>query len=160
MSQQNTGAQFTISDYIRQLQKDMDFAIERSGSYFKGFAVKNGTEGGEEYLPSYKCEGNYKMSEIFQIDKDCLPDLQQLGSDDINKLALKMEKLWNSYHFYADFPNALPIEDKYRLMRDKWDCNVKLASRGESHIEFCHNGPHDCQFNGYCTICNDLQDED
>ncbi len=160
MEHQQVRNQYTITDYVLQLVKDVDTSIAKSSAFFKRFAYKNGTDVNEEFVPSYKCEGVFKMSELFEISQQALPQTEKLNDEDVAQLAKKLEQLWNAYHFQADFPNALPIRQKYTLMREKWNCEVKLASRGETHIEFCHHEPKNCRFNGYCTICNDLKDED
>lgn len=159
MKQLKADTKYCMNDYLIHLHSDVQQATERADSFFKRFNVINATED-LPFVPEYKCEGIFKMSEIFSISKEALPEENLFDDIQVKQLTKKVERLWNAYHFFADFPNAVQPREKYRLMRDKWDCDVKLASRGETHIEFCHHGPGNCQFKGYCTICSDLKDEE
>jgi hypothetical protein len=150
---------YTMHDYVAQLLEDIEEATHRSGQYFRQFHSSVHENEPDYLLPLYRCEGLFRMCDIFGISRKSLPEDSSLCDLSVSRLALSMERLWNSYHFYGDFPNLSDARLRYKLMRDHWDKEVKLVSSGESHIEFCHHCQETCRFNGFCSICSDLTDE-
>lgn len=81
---------------------------------------------------------------------------QNLPEVQISFLYSEMKRLLNAYCFYADFPKGLPVEFKYRLLREKWDEEVVYTGEGMNYCEFCDYEPSRCPFpEGFCG-CRDF----
>lgn len=96
------------------------------------------------------------LSYIVSIDKGLLPDVNLLSEEQLLLLYDEIEKMLIAFSFFLDFPENLPIKEKYRVLRDQWDKEVVYIGSGHNYLEFCHYFPEECPFpEGYCS-CKDF----
>lgn len=92
-----------------------------------------------------------KLSYIVSIPKETLPSAGQLSGHQLTFLYHEMTQLLSAYGFFFDFPENLPIEEKYKVLRDQWDRELVYTGSGESYLEFCNYEPDRCPFpEEYC----------
>lgn len=144
-------------DYLDQLLEDLEANTVRAESFFKDHLP-------DPLIPSehapYKSLRLVTFEELFGICREALPPLAQLSHSEISVLSYKLIKLLESWHFHIDFPNLLPEREKYQIILHNWQIPYKLAVNGETHIDICLSNTDKCPFTGYCSICEDLNDED
>ena len=98
------------------------------------------------------------ISAITSIETEAIPRISKLTDAQITFLYAEMTQLLNAFGFYCDFPKDLPVEQKYILVRRKWDDNVVYSGSGMTHFEFCDYEPARCPYpEKYCR-CKDLDD--
>ncbi len=99
------------------------------------------------------------LAEIVGVKKDQLPPIKQLTYNQSVRLVATILELLASYKIFADFPNLLPADKKYQLLHKSWNMSITLQGK-EHHIDFCHYTLEDCPYQGFCTICDELNDEE
>ncbi len=107
----------------------------------------------EKYIYG-KSEPLYKIT---GIATEMFPPPEKLSTLQQEKLALEMEALLLHHNFMADFPVALPQNQKYAFLRNIWDQEQVEVSFGTVHIEFCDFETDNCPFPGYCTTCEEIK---
>ncbi|MFH2141480.1 MAG: hypothetical protein ABIJ97_03590 [Bacteroidota bacterium] len=149
-----------MDKYITQLIEQFQESAKNVGKpsvRAKDFDLDNELE--EEdfiYVEQYIYGTPKPLSEIFGIEKICLPDDEKLTDEQVDILANEAEKLWNAYHFYPDFPKTLPARLRYRKLREYWDDKQVFVGVGEIHVEFCDYEEENCPFPGYCKTCEEI----
>ncbi|MBI4645186.1 MAG: hypothetical protein HY738_00995 [Bacteroidia bacterium] len=86
------------------------------------------------------------------IGKECLPDDSMLNDRQVKILAKEAENLWNTYHFYPEFPDNLPARIRYRKMREEWDKEQVYVGAGRIHVELEEFPDMDYDMNGSAKI--------
>ncbi len=99
------------------------------------------------------------VSAITGIDADMLPPPEKLSYKQQALLTVELEKLLNSKHFALDFPQSFPADRRYPFIRKFWSENHVEMSVGTSHIEFCSYEKESCPFPGYCTTCDEIDEQ-
>ena len=99
------------------------------------------------------------VSEITGIDADMLPPPEKLSYKQQALLTIELEKLLNNKHFALDFPQSFPADRRYPFIRKFWSENHVEMSFGTSHIEFCSYEKECCPFPGYCTSCDEIEEQ-
>lgn len=148
---------YHFRDYLDQLLEDLEANTARADSFFKEFNP-------DATLPSehapYSSPGLVSFEQLFGLSKEAFPPVTQLSPSELTVLTYKMQRLLTSWHFYMDFPNLLPDVEKYKIMVNHWANSVRLAVSGESHIEICFSNTDKCPYSGYCSICDELNDDE
>jgi len=49
------------------------------------------------------------------VDKEIFPPIDQLEDDEIKVIVEKILEVWEAYHYFADFPEGLPIRIAYSI---------------------------------------------
>lgn len=102
-----------------------------------------------------------KISTITSIPSESFPPADRLTTDaQISFLYDEMKRLLNAFCFFADFPEGLPDEIKYRLLRKKWDDKVVYTGAGMTCFEFCDYEPKRCPFPEEFCSCKDYDFDD
>ena len=97
---------------------------------------------------------------ITGIDAGAIPPAEKLTEEQATFLYQEMNRLLNAYCFYADFPEGLPADIKYRLLREKWTEKAVYTGSGMTHFEFCEYEPENCPFpEGFCG-CTEFWDDE
>lgn len=101
-----------------------------------------------------------KISEVTTIESSKLPPPDKLTEDQKGRLSRELEMLLKHFSFILDFPEGYPDHLKYPFIRDFWDEEHVPLSFGENHIEFCDYEKENCPFPGYCTVCQEFEEEE
>lgn len=101
-----------------------------------------------------------KLSFIVGIKQESFPPVNRLNEHQITLLYDEMKRLLAAYCFYPDFPEGLPTEEKYKVLRDEWNMELVYTGEGESHLEFCSYEPDECPFPEKYCWCRDIEVED
>ncbi|HKL14960.1 MAG TPA: hypothetical protein VJ915_04960 [Balneolaceae bacterium] len=101
-----------------------------------------------------------RIAVITGIDTQAFPPVSKLNDAHTTILYDEMTRLLNEYGFYADFPAGLPAENKYVLLRTKWNDKLVYTGNGMTCIEFCDYEPVRCPYPEKFCQCKDLDDFD
>lgn len=101
-----------------------------------------------------------KISTITSIPTESFPPADQLAEAQVSFLYDEMKRLLNAFCFYADFPEGLPVEIKYRLLREEWEKEAVYTGDGMTCFEFCDYEPERCPFPEKFCGCKDFDFED
>ncbi len=157
-----------MEKYLEQLIEDIREATKEAPVPGELWSSVNMDDPGEvedmAYVEQFFYGTPQKLSAIVGIEKIQLPPLEKLktlpGSQILARLVMEMGVLLKAYHFVPDFPEGLPIEVKYELLREIWDSEEVYVGAGEVHIEFCNYYPDACPFpQEYCE-CRKLAEEE
>jgi len=97
-----------------------------------------------------------KISTITSIPSESFAPSEQLTETQISFLYDEMKRLLNAYCFYAEFPKGLPVDIKYRLLREKWKDKAVYTGEGITGFEFCDYEPKRCPFPEKFCECKDF----
>ena len=97
-----------------------------------------------------------KIATITSIPTESFPPAEQLTETQISFLYDEMKRLLTAFRFYPNFPEALPDEIKYRLLRKKWEDKAVYTREGITGLEFCDYEPKRCPFPEKFCECNDF----
>lgn len=97
------------------------------------------------------------ISVITNVPSESFPPIEILSEAQASFLYDEMKRLLNAYCFFADFPEGLPIEIKYRLLRKKWEDKVVYTGEGMTCFEFCDYEPDRCPFPEKFCSCIDFE---
>ncbi|TVP97865.1 MAG: hypothetical protein EA359_19030 [Balneolaceae bacterium] len=101
-----------------------------------------------------------KISFITGIDTIAFPPPDKLTDVQITFLYDEMKRLLNAFCFYTDFPEGLPVEIKYSLLRKKWDDKAVYTGEGMTVFEFCDYETDRCPFPEEFCSCKDYDFDD
>jgi len=150
-----------MQHYVEQLIEDLHRAtwnIKKPHEIWEDVDPNNEVELEDiSYVEEYFYGKQIKISDITGIERKLLPVPKKLTIEQRALLAVELEKLLQVFHFYLDFPETYPDEQRYRFIRDFWKEKRVALSFGESHIEFCDYDETHCPFYGYCTTCKEIQ---
>ncbi len=143
--------------YIDQLIGDMQEAKNRPRPQKMSLPPElEFVRGAEEYLYGEL----YEMGNLFGLKKMQFPPVEKLNPEQIKKLVLEFEQLWQAFNFYPDFPDGLPETIKYKILVDYLEHKTTYVTQGNNHFEFCTYDPDSCPFpEEFCT-CKDFEIED
>lgn len=96
------------------------------------------------------------ISTITNIPSESFPPVEKLAEAQASFLYDEMKRLLNAYCFFADFPEGLPVEIKYRLLRKKWEDKAVYTGEGMTCFEFCDYEPGRCPFPEKFCSCKDF----
>jgi hypothetical protein len=144
-------------DYLDQLLEDIEEAGIKAQPFFRDHLPDPQIP--SEHAP-YKSLGFVTFHDLFGITREALPPADQLSSSELTILSYKLIRLLETWHFYFDFPNLLPDKEKYKIICHTWNSPYKLAVHGETHIDICLSNTDKCPYVGYCSICEELNDEE
>jgi hypothetical protein len=140
--------------YIQELIKDIEDIINHCGNSYSFDNWLN-------QMPSSTLFGNpKKLEEITGMPKDALPPEEQLNNKEKAQLSKSLEKLLETFHFIADFPEKVPSEERYKHLRSVWNSQQVYLGMGENHIEFCEYDNNTCPFPKYCDLCNEIKEQE
>lgn len=100
------------------------------------------------------------ISVITSIETQEFPQVNRMTDAQVTFLYAELTQLLNAFGFFADFPQELPIDIKYKLLRQKWDDEFVYSGSGMTHIEFCDYEPTRCPYPEKYCWCKDLDDFD
>jgi len=101
-----------------------------------------------------------KICDVTTIETSKLPPPGKLTDDQKGRLSRELEMLLKHFSFVLDFPEEYPDHLKYPFIRDFWDEEHVPLSFGENHIELCDVEIEYCPFPGYCTFCQEFEEEE
>lgn len=99
------------------------------------------------------------ISEITEIDPKLLPPKEKLTQEQQALLSTELEKLLQHFHFYLNFPDDYPAHLRYPFILKFWEEEHVPLSFGEDHVELCDFNEENCPFVGYCTVCEEFNEE-
>ena len=143
--------------YINQLIDDMREAKKRPRPQKMELPPElEFVRGAEEYLHGEL----FEMGSLFGLKKMQFPLVEKLNQEQIKKLVIEFEQLWQAFNFYSDFPDGLSNEIKYKILVDYLEHKTTYVTEGNNHFEFCTYNPESCPFpEEFCT-CKDFEIED
>lgn len=146
-----------ISKYVNQLVDEIQHAkITNGSSVHVSYSMAGNEPGYDEHLSAIHI--TKPLAKIAGIEKVQLPPVAQLSDQQAEILVDQIMDLLGTRRIYSDFPNLLPAKKRYKLIYDYWDKEVTLKGK-DHHIDFCHYSLDNCPYQGYCTICDELNDD-
>ena len=150
--------------YIEQLIEEMQLAMDNRPipeKLWEDVDFDNPAEMEDmAYVEQYINGTTEQLSKILGIDKIQFPPLEKLTSTQAATIYKGMEELLQAFNFHPDFPDNLPLINKYQVLRAQWEMEVMPVSAGISHLEFCDYEPAACPFPlKYCT-CKAFEEEE
>ena len=100
------------------------------------------------------------VSVITGIETENFPPAEKLTETQTEFLFSEMMRTLHAYCFDADFPKGLPVELKYKLLRDKWNEKAVYTGEGFTCFEFCDYEPSRCPFPEEFCGCKDFDFDD
>ncbi|WP_340102723.1 hypothetical protein [Rhodohalobacter sp. 8-1] len=100
------------------------------------------------------------LAVITSIDTQAIPPGNKMTNAQTIFLYDEMTRLLSAFGFYADFPEGLPVEQKYSLLRQSWDDKFLYTGDDITCFEFCDYEPSRCPFPESFCRCKDLDDFD
>lgn len=150
--------------YIKQIIEDIEEAkkmVPLPSDIYDG--LDEDTDKGEiedlSYIEQYLNGPEKKIEDITGIKKELLPPPEKLTEGQIEALTKALISLWKAFYLVPDFPEGVPDRIKYPLLRDYCEHETKHTTMGEVHVEFCDCDPENCPFEGYCSICKEIEKE-
>lgn len=101
-----------------------------------------------------------RIAVITGIETCSFPPRTKMTDAQTTFLYDEMSRLLSDYGFYADFPSGLPVEQKYKLLRQKWDDKFVYTGDGMTCFEFCDYEPDRCPYPETFCHCKGLDDYD
>ena len=99
------------------------------------------------------------VSQITGIEHEQLPPPDRLNEKQQTLLAVELENFLSHFHFALDFPANYPIHLRYSFIKNFWTEKHAAMKFGTSHIEFCYYEKEECPFPGYCTTCDEFEND-
>ncbi len=153
-----------MNRYVEQLIEDIRRAgemappdVETATDLDEDEALEQHFADVERYIAG---ETDGTLSTITGILTDTLPQPEKLTPAQLSRLVSELVILLNKWNFYPEFPDKLPDELKYRALLGVWDDEQTYAKSGMMHLEFCNFDPESCPFTGYCTVCDEVANDD
>ncbi|MFO8235545.1 MAG: hypothetical protein R6U04_09105 [Bacteroidales bacterium] len=150
--------------YTRELIEEMREAVRISQRLKKHLDCEESTSfymGKNAYLYRSNHYGNpIKLEDIIGIPTEVLPPEHLLNNDEKAQLSRLMEELMNIWNFSPEFPEALPDYLKYKHLKKIWASEQVYLGMGINKIEFCNYNKANCPFPGYCTFCNEIEEQE
>jgi len=147
--------------YIEQLIEDLhrsSWNVKKPHEIWDEIDQDNPNDADDiSYVEEYVYGKREKISKITGIKRKLLPPPEQLSDEQLERLAIELEKFLEMFHFHLDFPQTYPHMLRYRFIRDFWKQKHVALSFGENHIEFCNYEEDNCPFPGYCNICKETE---
>ena len=100
------------------------------------------------------------LAVITSIDTKAFPPGNRMTNAQITFLFDEMTRLLSAFGFYADFPEGLPVEQKYSLLRQSWNNEFVYTGDDMTFFEFCDYEPGRCPFPESFCRCKDFDDFD
>ena len=149
--------------YIQQLVEDLREAagkVPEPGPMWDNVDMNNPAEVDDiAYVEQYFEGPREKLSSIVGIESVKLPPLERLTESQVAHLCSELTALLLAYHFVPDFPDGLPDNLCYKLLREHWDDEHVFVGAGESHIEFCEYVVEECPFPDEFCDCRRVNEE-
>ena len=148
-----------MEKYVRQLLTDLQEAKSRKPEKPNVrvlYPDHPAIEFGLDYIAEWEMNPYIPIPELLGIQTIEFPNVEKLTKIQIEELVDGILELWQEFNMYADFPNKLPVDIKYKVLLSYWNESVQYISKGILHISFCNCIPEECPFGiSYCT-CKDL----
>lgn len=100
------------------------------------------------------------LEEITGIPANSLPPFYLLSDKQKAELSNAMEELLEAWGFIADFPEALPSTERYKLLRGIWTTHQVYIGTGYTYIEFCNFDRNNCPFPKHCNMCKEIDKQE
>lgn len=150
--------------YTRELIKEMCEALAISEKLKKRLGNDEDIPffmGKNAYLSRSKKFGNpLKLEDIIGIPTEVLPPDHLLTNDEKAQLSRLMEQLMNIWNFYPEFPDELPDSVKYKHLKKVWESEQVYLGMGVNKIQFCNYDKTNCPFPGYCSFCDQIEEQE
>lgn len=154
-----------LDRYIAQLVEDLRYSAENLPD--PNVVAEFDEESLPEELKMFADVERYmhgkakKIAIVTGIETEKFPPAERLNEAQISLLVSEITRLLAAYGFYSDFPDKLPDEWKYRVLRNHWEEEVVYAGgEGVVNFEFCSYEPDVCPFPEQYCWCKDLEDPD
>lgn len=122
--------------YIEQLIEDIRNSSEKAPKEDTGTDDPDGTDS-IRYAEQFVHGEAQPLSQITGIDQEQLPPVDKLNNKQINQLLNELIRLLNNFHFVPDFPEKVPVNLRYKVLREHWNDEYVSVGGGQVHIEFC-----------------------
>lgn len=100
------------------------------------------------------------LATITGIVTEILPQPEKLTPAQLNRLVNELVTMLNKWNYYPEFPDNLPDDLKYLALLGIWDEEHPYTESGMIHLDFCNYDPENCPFTGYCTVCEEVANDD
>jgi hypothetical protein len=153
-----------MNRYIHQLIEDLEEAISLAPDreiFCDNYELDYEDEEDHmslAFMEAYMQGKQIPLSEIVGIDQILLPPVEKLNNDHVQKIYPSIEKLLCNYGFELDFPENVPIQLKYKLVRDVWNEKFVQTNTGVQVIEFCDYDFNSCPFGSDLCECKKFED--
>ncbi|MRT94568.1 hypothetical protein [Ancylomarina sp. 16SWW S1-10-2] len=138
-----------ITNNINNSDRTEDESINDDESFYKHI----------EAVENYLHGDQISISEITGILPEQLPPPERLSERQKTQLAAELEDFLEYFHFALDFPQNYPNHLRYQFIKKFWMEKHPDIQFGTTHIEFCNYEKENCPFPGYCTSCDEIDDE-
>lgn len=149
--------------YIHQLIGDLKEAIELlsdSEILFINDEFENEEEDDElslAFIEHNLLANQTELGKIVGMDQVLLPPVEKLSKPQAATLFPYIENLLSGYGFELDFPNGVPQELKYELVRQAWTEKFGAVNAGVQMIEFCDYDSDYCPFGSELCQCKEFE---
>lgn len=152
-----------MNRYIHQLIEDLNEAT-LSMQESQKFVCRNVEDEDEEevvdiaYFEAMLNGTEEPMSKIVGIERILLPPIERLTIEQVNKLYPYIEDLLFAYNFDLDFPDGVPVNQKYALVWNIWEEKFIYMDDGFCTIDFCDYDCDFCPFGSELCRCKKLEE--
>jgi hypothetical protein len=145
-----------LIEEVRNAAKEVRRQKKKSTDAQKDLACQNETYDKRNYL-----YGNpATLEEITGIPANALPPYYLLPDKHKAELSNAMEDLLEAWGFIADFPEAFPRTERYKLLRGIWTTHQVYIGTGYTYIEFCNFDRNNCPFPNHCNMCEEIDKQE
>ena len=150
-----------VNQLIGDIKKSINLAPERLGTFDKFIPDYLNEEDQELFadVEQFMHGSRSTMGFYFGINQMYFPPIEKLNQEQIKELTIYFVQLWIAYNYIPVFPDNLPDKIKYKYLRKYLSYETTYALTGRIHIEFCEYDTENCPFEGYCTICEEIEEE-
>lgn len=149
-----------IDSYIIELTKCMRESADNITALKKKTVIDR-----DNYPESLKLFANRNLllrgktnpiSVITGVKTSDFPQADELTEDHVLHLLNEMSRLLKAYSFRADYPQQLPVKQKYDLLKKKWDEKHEYSGDTIVYLECCDCDPTSCPFLPKFCRCKDF----
>lgn len=98
------------------------------------------------------------FSDYCGLASEQFPPVDQLDSQDIEKVCQAMEAMLSSWHAVLDYPDTMSLTLQYRLLVRILDEDFTPNGEGLWCFDFCSGYPPDCCLKDQCSCRKDWDD--
>jgi len=144
-----------VQRYIEQLIEEFEISKSRVPNKKEWIDRLNATSS-KQYNENNSFEAytdpinEKKIAEIIGIASNNFPPEKRLTDEQLDTLFTEIEKLFLSWHFILDFPDAVPIRLRYCMVHKLMNNKFIFMAEGNVHLDFCGGLCEYCEILKYC----------
>jgi hypothetical protein len=100
------------------------------------------------------------IEEIVGIPRAAFPPEHLLTTEEKANLSEVMERLLKAWNFYPDFPPRVPMDMRYKTLRQIWKSKQVYVGMGVNYIDVCEFEESTCPFPDYCNMCEKIKEQE